>query len=424
MDYQSLYYQIKALMKAGGGKDETLGICLKKYPFTSPGAQILPGKDHYYCPRHERLFDETKTADILAKEATEHHYNLHPLKMKDSTIEENKYFDYFILHPLEKTSDGLNKGVILLFHGLNEKSWDKYLPWAVRLVQLTGKSVVLFPIAFHMNRAHKSWSDIKSMHEIALIRQQNHPGFSNISAVNTAISIRLGNQPDRLFWSGLQTYQDISQFIKKIKKGQIEGIDPEASIDFFAYSIGAFFSLILLMANPYGYFSHTKLFAFCGGTTLDRSFPISKYILDSNAGQTLNSYFSEQLHNHFQGSERLAHYMDHHEGENVFKLMLHYNLYKELREAKMATIQNQVMAVPLKKDTIIPPVEVLSTLKGDYRDIPTRVEPMDFDYPYDHVHPFSLMEKYRSKTGKAFEELMHKAADFLERGEHASPFNA
>jgi hypothetical protein len=90
----------------------------------------------------------------------------------------------------------------------------------------------------------------------------------------------------------------------------------------------------------------------------------------------------------------------------------------------MATIQNQVMAVPLKKDTIIPPVEVLSTLKGDYIDIPTRVEPMDFDYPYDHVHPFSLMEKYRSKTGKAFEELMHKAADFLERGEHASPFNA
>ena len=120
MDYQSLYYQIKALMKAGGGKDETLAICLKKHPFTSPGAQVLPGKDFYYCPRHERLFDETKTADTLAKEATEHRYNLHPLKMKDSTIEENKYFDYYILHPLEKTTDGLNKGVILLFHGLSQ----------------------------------------------------------------------------------------------------------------------------------------------------------------------------------------------------------------------------------------------------------------------------------------------------------------
>ena len=417
MDYQSLYYQIKALIKAGGGKDETLDICLRKHSFTSAGARILPGKNLYYCHQHDRYFDETKSSDIQAKEAAGQSYHLHPLKMKDIAIEENKYFDYYILHPLKRKSatKRLNKGVIILFHGLNEKKWDKYLPWAVRLVQLTGKSVILFPIAFHMNRAHKSWSDIKSMQEIAMIRQQKHPGLSNISAVNTAISIRLSQQPDRLFWSGLQTYEDISRLIRKIKKGQIEGIDHNSGIDFFAYSIGAFFSLILLMANPNGYFNRTRLFAFCGGTTLDRSFPISKYILDSNAGQALNSYFSEQLYNNFKGSERLAHYMDSHEGENVFRLMLHYNLYKDIREAKMAAISDRVMAVPLKKDTVIPPVEVLSTLKGDDRDIPTRVEPMNFDYPYDHVHPFSLMDKYKSQTDKAFQQLMDKAAGFLGR---------
>lgn len=201
--------------------------------------------------------------------------------------------------------------------------------------------------------------------------------------------------------------------VKKIKKGRIAGLDPGSSIDFFAYSIGAFLSLILLMANPCGYFSKTRLFSFCGGTTLDRSFPISKYILDSNGGQQLNSYFSEQLHNHFKASDRLAHYMDQHPGENCFKYMLHYNLYKEKREAKMAELAGRILAVPLKKDTVIPPVEVLSTLKGDYRNIVTRVEPMDFDFPYDHVHPFSLMDKHRGETTKAYQQLMQKAAGFL-----------
>lgn len=392
-------------MKNGGGADEAVGVTLDQHSFTSAGAKILPGKDRYYCSGHGCYFEEVPESET--------EYTLHPLKMKDISIEENKYFDYYVMHPLGKIDN--SKGVILLFHGLNEKSWDKYLPWAASLVRLTGKSVILFPIAFHMNRAPKTWSNIKSMQQVAQIRQQKHLGFSNISAVNTAISIRLGNQPDRLFWSGLQTYQDISMLIKKIKKGQLPGIASEASIDFFSYSIGAFLSIILLMANPKDYFRDTRLFAFCGGPTLDRTFPISKYILDSNAGHTLNTYFSEQLHNHFKANPRLAHYMQMHEGENYFKLMLHYNHHKDEREKKIASIHHKIMAVPLKKDRVIPPVEVLSTLQGDYREIPSRVEPMDFDFPYDHVHPFSLMEKYRDQTDNAYNRVMKKAADFLGR---------
>jgi len=38
---------------------------------------------------------------------------------------------------------------------------------------------------------------------------------------------------------------------------------------------------------------------------------------------------------------------------------------------------------------------------------------MDFDFPYDHVHPFSLMDKYRCQTTEAYKVLMQKAADFL-----------
>lgn len=402
MDYQKLYITLKALIKSGGGEDPEIGISLKNHSFTSAGAQILPGKPSYFCATHQSYF---KTVA-----AQENDYPLHPLKMNDIDIQENKYFNYYCMHPFgEQTS----QGVIVLFHGLNEKSWDKYLPWAARLVQLTQKTVILFPIAFHMQRAPQSWSDLKAMQKVVQIRQQRHPGYSNISFVNTAISIRLANKPDRLFWSGLQSYLDILRLMKKIKKGQFPGIHPRASVDFFGYSIGAFLSLLLLMSNPKDYFSHTRLFAFCGGVTLDRTFPISKYILDSNAGIALNSYFSEQLHNHFKTNPRLAHYMQTHEGENYFKFMLHFNHFKKEREEKISAIHHKIMAVPLIRDSVIPPVEVFSTLQGDFRNIPTKIAPMDFDYPYDHVHPFSLMEKYRQSTDLAFCQVMQKAAEFL-----------
>lgn len=74
------------------------------------------------------------------------------------------------------------------------------------------------PIAFHMDRVPKMWSDVKSTHRITAIRQAKCPGYSSVSAVNTAISIRLSNQPDRLFWSGLQTYQDVYMLVKKTRK--------------------------------------------------------------------------------------------------------------------------------------------------------------------------------------------------------------
>lgn len=402
MDYQTLYYKLKTLIKNGALSDPELGITLRKHRYTSAGACILPGKPFYYCARHQCIFNEAP--------GQENEYPLHPLRIPDIAIDENKYFDYTVMHPAGEKS---SKGVIFMFHGLNEKSWDKYMPWAARLVALTGKSVVLFPIAFHMERAPHGWSDLKAMQKVVVVRQQKHPGFSNISYVNTAISIRLASQPDRLFWSGLQTYLDITRLIRKIKKGLVPGISASASFDFFGYSIGAFLALILKMANPDDYFKDTRLFAFCGGVTLDRTFPISKYILDSNGGHALNSYFSEQLHNHFKASPRLAHYMQIHEGENYFKFMLHFNHYKKEREKIIADIHQNIMAVPLKKDRVIPPVEVLSTLQGDYRDIPTKVIPMDFPFPYDHVHPFSLMDKYRQSTDQAFTEVMQAAASFL-----------
>ena len=69
---------------------------------------------------------------------------------KDTSIKENKSFYYPVFIPYGSAK---SKSFILLLHGLNERKWDKYLYWAEYLTLNTGKPVVLFPLAFHINRS-------------------------------------------------------------------------------------------------------------------------------------------------------------------------------------------------------------------------------------------------------------------------------
>jgi hypothetical protein len=46
---------------------------------------------------------------------------------------------------------------------LYERSWLKYLAWALNLAELTGSYVILFPISFHINRSPATWKDPRTM---------------------------------------------------------------------------------------------------------------------------------------------------------------------------------------------------------------------------------------------------------------------
>jgi hypothetical protein len=72
----------------------------------------------------------------------------------DLEVLENKKFSYQILCPSGAT--GI-KRVILCFHGFNEKDWAKYLPWTEAICASTGSSVLMFPIAFHMQPRSKNF---------------------------------------------------------------------------------------------------------------------------------------------------------------------------------------------------------------------------------------------------------------------------
>lgn len=265
---------------------DQLSIVIRKYPFSSKSIHFLPGAESYNCKEHNKTF--------YSKEVSNN--KLDVLSVSDFDIICNRNFNIYLIQNQNTIN---SSGTIILFHGLNEKSWTKYLPWAYKLVKHTDKTVILFPLAFHMDRAENTWSDRRQMQLISEQRKSENNN-THSSFVNAAISSRLGSQPERIFWSGCQTLEDFKNFIQLIRDGRIKNISVDATIDIFGYSIGAFFGLFLMMANPANELYNSKFLAFCGGAVLDRMFPISKYILDMNATINMQSYYAELIKKRFQ----------------------------------------------------------------------------------------------------------------------------
>ncbi|MDR0660865.1 MAG: DUF6051 family protein [Prevotellaceae bacterium] len=381
-------------------------IAVRSYTFRSKNAYILPGADTYSCTEHdfstEEPYHSANHVDMVSG----------ILDVPDALIQDNIIFRYHVFSPVGQTEKA--KEVVMLLHGLNEKDWDKYYTWAKAIVDRTGKTVVLFPLGFHMNRTPKGWSDSRLMYQASSQRREVLPNVIASSLSNVAISKRLHEKPQRFVWSGLQTYYDILDFIEDFKAGNHPMITPDAHYDFFAYSIGAFLSQILVISNYKGYFDNSKLCMFCGGPVFNRFSPVTKFILDSEANVVLYSFLVEHLESHLKKDARLNHYLngDHIEGV-VFRAMLDYKVSSELRENAFRKLSSQIMAIGLKQDTVIPPYEIINTLQGKYRDIPIKVDMLDFSYKYKHEDPFPAIEKLRKETDEAFNSVFEFICKFL-----------
>jgi len=271
----------------------------------------------------------------------------------------------------------------------------------------------LFPIAFHMNRAPKEWSETRPMYEVSNRRKELFPDIIHSTLSNAAISTRLHTKPQRFLWSGIQTYYDVIQFIDEYKSGLHPFILPDAEVDMFAYSIGAFLAEVLIMTNHKHYFDKSKLVMFCGGPVFNRLSPVSKFILDSQANVVLYSYIVEHLESHLKKNEKLRHYLcDSAEGTS-FRSMLNYGVMSDLREERLRALAERLLAVTLKQDTVVPPYEVANTLQGKYRDIPVRIDMFDLPYPYKHEDPFPLSEKYSDDIDAGFKSVFTPICDFF-----------
>jgi pimeloyl-ACP methyl ester carboxylesterase len=331
------------------------------------------------------------------------------LAIADEAVTENQQFDYYIVRREEHAK---SRGSILLLHGLNEKSWDKYLPWAKFLTEHTGKAVILFPIAFHMNRAPAEWSNPRSMMRVAAERKAAFPAIRQTSFVNAALSSRLQFGPDRFLLSGLQTYDDIVRLAEQIRRGNHPLIAPESPIDLFGYSIGAFLAEVLAMENTRTLFDASRVFLFCGGSTLGAMSPVSRYIMDSQADGELSGYYESQFQEQATRSSAIVRLVERLQSlGTLFLSMLFIDRLRDYRESRLSLVGDRLHAIALAKDRVVPPPAVSATLETGIGV--RRVERVDFPYPYTHEQPFPLVERFRTEIEQSFAGIFTKAAESL-----------
>jgi len=93
--------------------------------------------------------------------------------------------------------------------------------------------------------------------------------------------------------------------------------------------------------------------------------------------------------------------------------MLSYGVMSDMREERLRCLSDRLLAIGLKQDTVVPPYEIINTLQGKYRDIPSRVDVLDFPYPYKHEDPFPVLEKISDDVDAGFRRVFDTIGKFL-----------
>ena len=330
----------------------------------------------------------------------------------ENGLKENRNFRYAVFAPSQHVK--FSEAIIML-HGLNERKWEKYLPWAYQLVFHTKKPVILFPIAFHINRSPNTWNCPRLMNEFSSFRRETTPSIKNSSFANIAISLRMDNFPELFSLSGIQTYFDIIKLSSEIKSGSFNIFEKNCKIDFFAYSIGAFLTETLLISNPLNLFSNSKAFFFCGGTTFDKINGDSRAIMDSKAFGNLRNYILNENFSLPQVEMILPRNQEHllKEGWKAFLIMSGLKKYNNIRDKVLKRLINRIKVIGLKDDFVIPGKAIKETF-NKLMDTNFDVLILDFPFKYSHEVPFPVNNQNFSYTiNRAFNFVFKKASLFL-----------
>jgi pimeloyl-ACP methyl ester carboxylesterase len=385
-----------------------IGIDFATQPFTSRFRELAPAGNEYQGL--SSVF-RALLKYYLARNESSNSYLFKNLEVADEQVEENLRFRYPLFLP---RGNGRAKSVIVLLHGLNERSWDKYFPWAARLASGTGSAVILFPLSFHMNRAPASWSNPRLAIRIARERKELFPDLRSSSFANVAISTRLQMVPQRFCYSGLQSLRDIRDLASEVRRGAHRFIAPGARIDIFGYSIGGMIGEILLLADKEELFSDSRLLLFCSGSTLDLSHPVSRTILDSEAFNAVAGYYGADFRSRAENDKQLREtFSQHTEEAEIFSLMMNSTVNPQERLSCLRRIRARIASISLSQDTVMPPLSVLKSVNGSASPEPGLDVEMDFPFAYTHETPFPLLGHEYGAVNDAFERTFAVASEFL-----------
>ncbi len=324
--------------------------------------------------------------------------------------ESNREFSYYILSPGgDRGKPCTGRGSIILLHGLNERSWSKYIQWGARLADGTGRPVVLFPLAYHMNRSPRSWIDRHIMMPLVSARQALLPDARLSTFVNVALSTRMTISPQRFMLSGYQTAGDLTELIRSLREGSIPGIAAGGPTDIFAYSIGALMTQVMMLSDPSPLPEDSRIMLFCGGSAFSMMNGTSKLIMDSRAFEMLLSFYVGWPDSAMNGGrERLTRLMNNTPEGEAFYAMTSLQRLKDLRGRPFSRYDGRLKAVTFESDTVIPAKAVMETLSG------ADTEVWNPGYPCTHESPFPVLAgDNANEADRTFDRLFDTAARFL-----------
>ncbi|MBN2349033.1 MAG: hypothetical protein JXJ22_09360 [Bacteroidales bacterium] len=367
---------------------EELNLEINNYLFTATKNSWLPGIKISST-------DETKTLS----------------QFPDEEIQENNSFNYSVFKNINVIR---SQGAILLLHGLNERTWDKYLCWAQYLAEHTGKAVILFPISFHVNRSPALWHNPREMTKLSENRKIQYSTVKNSSFVNAALSERLCNSPERFIYSGYQSYYDVLKLITGIKSGTHPDFEKGTVIDFFGYSIGAYLAQVMLIANPDNMLDNSKVTLFCGGPVLEKINAASKYIMDTVAFEKIRNFLLDEKIWVRKISRNFIENLAADKIGPAFKSMLSAKGFRKIREKVFSQSRERLQVIALKNDHVMPYKHINNTFNGKLKKPLIKINLLDYPYVYSHETLFPVFKGNQSTlVDLNFEKTFKLAADFL-----------
>jgi hypothetical protein len=410
LSYSLMYESLRRSLPAQDGTAllPDLGIDIASLPFHSEDVDDRPGGDEY---RGMSSIFRALLRYFLKRNESSNAHLFRDLTMSDDKVVENNDFNYLTVLP-----HGVRKAdkAVILLHGLNEKSWSKYLPWAASLSARNRCAVILFPLAFHMDRAPGAWADPRLMNAVARERAALFPGIRCSTFANAAISTRLQTEPGRFCLSGLRTMRDVAALVRYVRRGEHPCLEAGARVDLFGYSIGGLTGEMLLMSDAEGLFNDSRLVLFCAGAALDGMNPLSRAILDSEACAAVTGFLGPGLDRHVAADERLTRIFGAHEREaRTFRLFTPVEGAARERRSVFMRLRERIRSISLTRDTVMPPSAVRAALNGATGATTSLDTELDFPYRYSHENPFPAGGRDGGLVDLAFGRTMALAAGFL-----------
>lgn len=328
-------------------------------------------------------------------------------EISDNQVVENYRFKFPIISPVNQAS---GSKALLLLHGLNERSWNKYWSWGAWLAEELQQPVILFPISFHMNRSPAFWNNARTVSDI-MNHEQTSATSSSTTFVNYMLSKRLTNNPLRFLTSGLQSVNDINQLIHQIQNDRIAELRGIRQIDVVAYSIGAFLSQILMLSNYLTSTLPLKTIVLAGGAPFSAMNGISKYIMNKEAFHSIYNFYMYETQRQIKAKSPLGLFLKNEAIGRAFDAMTSPTRNSKLIKDAFNTYRDLLKVITLKQDRVIPSGATLKLFKGTS----VEVETSDFNFAYCHENPFPISKDgaVQKEINIAFDSIFSTMKKFL-----------